>query len=131
MIRRVVNISKYWRVIVYYNVEYGSSYFIVREVMDTTSPVEKVMNALNKLTTHKVKAFTARVGNKTSLVCFARHKSMIDYINSIVHEAEHIKQDMLEYYNVSDEGEPPAYTVGYIASKLISVFVNSISHRII
>ncbi len=38
--------------------------------------------------------------------------SRIDYINSIVHEAEHIKQAMLKAYRVEDKGEPPAYTIG-------------------
>ena len=36
-------------------------------------------------------------------------------------EAEHIKQAMLEVYDVEDEGEAPAYTVGYIAMKILRV----------
>ena len=56
-----------------------------------------------------------------SVVVFNKHKDKLDYINSIVHEAEHIKQHMLKAYNVDDEGEPPAYTVGYIAMKMLMI----------
>ena len=50
---------------------------------------------------------------------FNKHKSNIDFINSIIHESEHIKQSILAVYNIDDIGEPPAYTVGYIATQLI------------
>ena len=57
-----------------------------------------------------------------SVVLFNTHKTYYDYINSIIHEAEHIKQNMLYKYNVDDIGEPPAYTVGYVAMKMIMTF---------
>ena len=44
------------------------------------------------------------------------------YNNSIVHEAEHIKQAMLRTYEVEDEGEAPAYTIGYLVSQMWHVF---------
>jgi hypothetical protein len=43
-----------------------------------------------------------------------------------VHEAEHIKQAILEAYNVEDRGEAPAYTVGYIVKRMYEVFVKLI-----
>jgi hypothetical protein len=55
----------------------------------------------------------------TSIVLLNKHKDYYDYINSIVHEAEHIKQSILKTYNIKDEGEPPAYTIGYIAKKML------------
>ena len=33
-----------------------------------------------------------------------------------------VKQAMLESYNVDDEGEPSAYTIGYIAKRLLRFF---------
>lgn len=57
-----------------------------------------------------------------SVVLFNPHREMYDYINSIVHEAEHIKQDMLRAYNVDDSGEPPAYTIGYLVMKMLILF---------
>lgn len=54
-----------------------------------------------------------------SVVVFNKHKNKLDYINSIVHEAEHVKQAMLIAYNVEDAGEPPAYTIGFIVMKML------------
>ena len=69
---------------------------------------------------YKAKAVTiSNLNLYKSVVLFNKHKSYYDYINSIIHEAEHIKQSMLYAYDVDDSGEPPAYTVGYIASQMI------------
>jgi hypothetical protein len=57
-----------------------------------------------------------------SIVLFEIPDSREDFINSVVHEAEHIKQAMLEVYNVDDRGEAPAYTIGYIIERMFSVF---------
>ena len=50
-------------------------------------------------------------------------KNKYDYINSIVHEAEHVKQAMLAYYDIEDEGENAAYTIAYIATKMLQLIV--------
>ena len=57
-----------------------------------------------------------------SIVLFNRHTSVEDYFNSIVHEAVHVKQAMLRAYHVEDEGEPPAYTMGYLVGRMFEVF---------
>ena len=56
------------------------------------------------------------------MVLFNTHDTIEDYLNTIVHEAEHIKQAMLKAYNVNDIGEPPAYTIGYIVMRMYRVF---------
>ena len=45
-----------------------------------------------------------------------------DYIDSVVHEAEHVKQAMLKAYHVEDIGEPPAYTIGYLVGRMWEAF---------
>jgi len=52
-------------------------------------------------------------------VIFGRHGDVYNYINSIVHEAEHVKQAMLKAYDVEDRGEPPAYTIGYLVMRMM------------
>ena len=54
-------------------------------------------------------------------VSFYKHSDKYDYINSIVHEAEHIKQHMLKAYNVDDFGEAPAYTIGYLVMMMLKL----------
>ena len=69
------------------------------------------------------KAVTCSVISQyASVVLFNSHTSKADYIDSIVHEAEHVKQAMLSAYQVEDRGEPPAYTMGYLISQMYQVF---------
>ena len=73
------------------------------------------------------KAVTVSNINKNiSIVLFNKHKNNKDYINSIVHEAEHIKQHILHKYHVKDSGEEPAYTIGYIAMNMFDVFIDDV-----
>lgn len=69
---------------------------------------------------YKAKAVTiSNLNLYKSVVLFNKHKSYYDYINSIIHEAEHIKQSILYVYDIDDSGEPPAYTIGHLASHII------------
>ena len=46
-----------------------------------------------------------------------------DYVSSIVHEAEHVKQSILKAYNVPDEDEAPAYTIGFLVMKMMEFYM--------
>ena len=68
------------------------------------------------------KAFTySNDKYRISIVGFNIHFDKYDNITSIVHEAEPIKQAMLDYYNIPDEGENAAYTIAYIAMKMLQM----------
>ena len=121
MIKRLIDIDGYWEVIVYYNVDYNFFNDIAFELKAIGSPVERIDDVYYNLK-YEAKAVTcSNIKKHISVVLFNYHRSKYDYINSIVHEAEHIKQHMLKAYNVEDEGEPPAYTIGYIAMKLLTI----------
>lgn len=121
MIKRIIDVDGYWKVIVYYNVDYNFFNDIASELKAIGSPVEKINEIYHNLK-YKAKAVTcSNITKRISIVIFNRHKNKYDYINSIVHEAEHIKQHMLKAYKVADKGEPPAYTVGYLAMMLLKV----------
>lgn len=124
MIRKVFNINNYWKVIVYYNVNYNFFNVIARELRYYGAPERSIRRTYNKMYNRKAKAVTISFyEEEVSVVLFNTHKSYYDYINSIIHEAEHIKQVMLKVYNVDDKGEPPAYTIGYIAMKMLMVML--------
>ena len=121
MIKQLIDIDGYWEVIVYYNVDYNFFSDIAFELKAIGSPVERIDDIYYNLK-YEAKAVTCtNITKHVSIVLFNYHKSKYDYINSIVHEAEHVKQHMLKAYNVDDKGEPPAYTVGYIAMKMLMI----------
>ena len=122
MIRQQFSVDGYWKVIVYYNVNDDFFYLIAEELRKigySTKATEKIFKELKR----RAKAVTCSNSHyHTSIVLFNFHSSKIDYLNSIVHEAEHIKQAMLSAYHVKDSGEPPAYTIGYLVERMFEVF---------
>ena len=74
----------------------------------------------------KAKAVTySNIEKHISIVLFNTHTSRKDYINSIVHEAEHVKNLIWEYIGYrpqSDNDEVDAYLLTYIYNKIIDVF---------
>ena len=120
MIKNVINIDYYWKVIVYYDIDYDFFNYIVSDLNKLNCSNRTINTVYNNMSKYKAKAVTiSNLNLYKSVVLFNKHKSYYDYINSIIHEAEHIKQSMLYAYDVDDSGEPPAYTVGYIASQMI------------
>ena len=119
MIKRIININNYWKVIVYYNIDYNFFDYVENDLLYYSTPVESIKRIYHNMRT-TAKAFTySNYKYRVSIVGFNIHFDKYDYINSIVHEAEHIKQAMLDYYNIPDEGENAAYTIAYIAMKML------------
>ena len=123
MIRHAFSIQEYWKVVVYYNVDYSFSSVIRREMLENGFSREFIDGMLDTMQYDGAKGVTCT--NADSHICFVllnRHASKADYISTIVHEAEHVKQSMLEAYGVEDAGEAPAYALGYIISQMYTVF---------
>lgn len=123
MIKQTFDVDGYWKVVVYYDIDYHFFNDVEYELMLIGFNRAAIEEMRKSMITGKAKAVTCTVIEKhTSIVIFNRHKSKEDYINSIVHEAEHIKQAMLNAYRVEDRGEAPAYTIGYIVRKMYETF---------
>ena len=121
MIKRIININNYWKVIVYYNIDYNFFDYIENDLLYYGTPVESIKRIYHNMRTN-AKAFTySNDKYRVSIVGFNIHFDEYDYINSIVHEAEHIKQAILDYYNIPDKGENAAYTIAYIAMKMLQM----------
>lgn len=119
MIKRIFDVESYWKVVVYYDVDYSLFSYIEKDLKKAGAikrSIDKIYDTLKS----KAKAVTySNTTKHISVVLLNRHDTLPDFINSIVHEAEHIKQAMLHTYKVDDKGEPPAYTVGYLVQNLL------------
>ena len=119
MIRQQFFVEHYWKVIVYWNVDYNFFDSITKELEENDLDLDDIKEIYQNMSTRKAKAVTcSNIRKHTSIVLFNMHDSFTDYLNSVVHEAEHIKQAMLKTYHVKDRGEVPAYTIGYLVGKM-------------
>ena len=123
MIKQSFSIDGYWEVTVYWNLDcdfFSDVEFELFKIGFRKPAIEEIYDTLGD---GEAKAVTcSRVEEHASVVIFNPHSSKADYINSIVHEAEHIKQAILAAYHIEDGGEAPAYTIGYIVSRMYDVF---------
>ena len=123
MIRQVFHIKSYWKAIVYYDVDYSLFDMVAEDFFRYGAGEGVIYGIYGEMHSGRAVAVTwSSLGRHRSIILFNRHRSRKDYLNSIIHEAEHMKQHMLQAYNVDDDGEPPAYTIGYIAEKMYKVF---------
>ena len=123
MIQQDFNVEHYWRVTVFYNWNCDFLCNVVNVLKKKGFTKTFIKRVLYNLCTKNAKAVTcSNIEYRVSIVIFNRHESIPDYINSIVHEAEHIKQAMLRAYMIQDAGEPPAYTIGYLVMRMYEVF---------
>lgn len=123
MIKQVFPIKDYWKVVVFYDMDYHFFNNAKQELLSIGASDWAIDELYGMMITGKAKAVTfSSLSEHTSIVIFNIHESKADYIDSIVHEAEHVKQAMLEAYQVEDKGEPPAYTMGYLVGKMWEVF---------
>lgn len=121
MIRQSFDIEGYWDIIIYYNIDYTYFNEIVMDLKSIGSTKYQIQKIHYNMKYGMAKAVTCSSCHyKKSVLLFNNHASWIDFVNSIIHESEHIKQAMLKCYNIDDYGEPPAYTIGYIAAKILS-----------
>lgn len=123
MIKQVLDIDSYWEVVVYYNVDYNLFDDILYELRKIDFPIDYINETRRAMMSREAMAVTCTsTKHHTSIILFNTHTSKADYINSIVHEAEHVKQAMLKAYSVEDDGEPPAYTIGHLVGRMYEVF---------
>lgn len=123
MIQQIFSVEDYWEVVVFYDVDYDLFYIITDLLSEIGAGDSLVEDIYGNMVSGKAKAVTYSNSYKhTSIVLFNKHNTKEDYLNSIVHEAEHIKQAMLRAYEVEDRGEAPAYTIGYLVSQMWHVF---------
>ena len=125
MVRQQIDVDGYWKVIVYYDVDFNLLFPVLRELRRIGFPIEDIREILRQLKRGNAKAVTCSNGAyHASVVLFGKHEDKYEYLNSLVHEAEHVKQAMLKTYMIEDDGEPPAYTIGYLVQRMWEVFRN-------
>ena len=121
MIKQIFDVDSYWEVVIYWDLDYHFFHYIASDLKAIGFSDTAVKEVKDTMESRRAKAVTCS-NYYTSIVLFNKHKSITDYINSMVHEAVHIKQAMLKAYRVEDKGEAPAYTMGYLVGRMWEVF---------
>ena len=123
MIKQIINVDDKWTIVVYYI--FDNKYYkdLIHDLQKIVCPQMEVQAICGNMVSGMAMGFTySNYAIKLSVVGIGKHSNKSEYISTIVHEAEHVKDAMLSYYSVSNEGEPPANTIGYIVKRMYKTF---------
>lgn len=115
MIKKVFNIDNKWKVIVYYNIDYNLFDYIAYDIHKLGVKDDLIYDVYKMMKSGRAKAVTISSPlKKCSVVGFNPTNNNYDLVNSIAHEAVHVMEAMLDYYDIDISGEAPAYTIGHL-----------------
>lgn len=133
MIGSYFTISKYdWKVKVFYNIKKQDIGLCIKELNKLTHKKRFHKECYDTLYTNK----TDRAYIYTSYI---KHESVIfigvpsstgELMDTITHEANHLKSHIATYYNLNEKDEEVCYIIGNIVKKMSKEFISLICDKI-
>lgn len=125
MIGQKFYIDKYdWQVVVLYEVSYNNKDYVInmlKQICEDDELVEKAKANLN-LRTYNTGFTYSDLDKQRSLIVIGKTTSGRELVNTIVHEANHLKSHIATAYNIDEKGEEVCYLIGGIVRTMFKVF---------
>ena len=119
MIKSTIDVAGYWSVVLFVDVDYDKYDIIESALTDILAPISVIDEIYDKISYEYNTGVTfSNPDYRTSVVCINKATSREELINTISHEADHVKSDICDYYNVPLDSEQAAYLIGYLVGKM-------------
>ena len=120
-----------WHIRVYYDVEQSDINFCIKQLKKLTTNSKIYEECKETLDTNKKdRAYTySSYVAKSSIVFIGIPSSMGELINTITHEANHIKSHIATCYNLNEKGEKVSYLIGEIVKEMSNTFIHFICDK--
>ena len=119
MIKSIIDIAGYWSIVLFVDVDYDDFNIIESALTDILAPISVIDEIYNKISYEFNSGVTFTNSDfRTSVVCINKATSREELINTISHEADHVQDDICDYYNVPLDSEQAAYLIGYLVGKM-------------
>lgn len=129
MIGQYFNIKEYdWDVKVFYDVKKHDIDFCLKELNHLTTKTKHHKECYKTLHTNKKdRAYIYSSYNKLETVIFIGVPSSTgELIDTIAHEANHLKSHIATYYDINEKGEKVSYLIGNIVKQMTESFIRLI-----
>lgn len=131
MIIQRFKIPKYnWKVVVLHNITAKDETVVIKaleEICDNPNDIEKAK--------HNIRANNPNNGfiysnfdTKQSLIVIGYASSSSEYVDTIIHEANHLQSHIATVFNLDEKGEDVCYLIAYIVKTIYKDFVKIISN---
>lgn len=125
MIGQSFYIDKYdWQVVVLYEVSYNNKDYVIdtlKQICEDDKLIEKAKYNLN-LRSYNTGFTYSDLDKQQSLIVIGKTTSTREMVNTIVHEANHLKSHIATAYNIDEKGEEVCYLIGGIVKVMFRVF---------
>ena len=114
MIRSYLDIDKHWGILAYYDAtpsDFSQLAPILREFGCPEWEIDRAYKTIHQ--TNKAFVFNAPWA-KMSVMVVGRITHPAQFLNSFMHESDHLQDAILEYYRVPEGTEDAAYLQGFI-----------------
>ena len=125
MIGQSFYIDKYdWQVMVLYEVSYNNKDYVISLLETICSDNNLIDKAIANLNLRKRNTgFTySDLDKHCSIIVIGKTTSNREIVNTIVHEANHLKSHIATAYDIDEKGEEVCYLIGGIVRTMFRVF---------
>ena len=125
MIGQSFYIDKYdWQVVVLYEVSYNNKTYVINMLKQICEDEELIRKANYNLILRSYNTgFTySDLDKQRSIIVIGKTTSTREMVNTIVHEANHLKSHIATAYNIDEKGEEVCYLIGDIVKSMFRVF---------
>ena len=121
-----LSIEGYWTVTVVYDVWPSDLQEVARLMRRVGASQKMIDEATDNLSGWNAGYTLTAFGWQESIVFIGRATSLREFLNTVIHEVDHIQTHVAEYYGVRLGSEQAAYLQGYIGGRLLEYLVTKI-----
>ena len=110
-----------WNILVYYNVDKNNLEQIEESLISLGCSKNDIKAALTTLQHKNAGCTFTNTDKHMSLVCIGKAVNSDQFINTAVHELDHVQSHICEYYNIDLSSETAAYLIGNMVMRMYKI----------
>lgn len=130
MIIQRFKIPKYnWKVVVLHNITIDDEKVVIdtlKEICDNSEDIEKAKSNIRANNPNNGFIYS-NFDTKQSLIVINYASDTSEYVDTIIHEANHLQSHIATVYNLNEKGEEVCYLIAYIVKTIYKDFMKILS----
>lgn len=125
MIAQRFYLDKYkWSVVILYNVGQNDVEFVQDNLSKICDDKQKIKDSTRYIERGDLNTgfIYSNLDIKISLIVIGKATSNKEFLNTIVHEANHLQSHIATVYNLDEKGEEVCYLIGEVVEQMYNVF---------
>ena len=125
MIKQNIYLKEYkWYITVFYNTSIDDLNDIINKLKEMDISKNDLYLAYENIIDNKINTgfIYTNFKKRETLITIGKANSKEEFINTVVHEANHLQSHIATYYNIDEKGEEVSYLIGDIVKRMYSIF---------